>query len=810
MEKFLNQVKVPTTNSNVYKDECLLCYETPKSKSGLFICFNSFQCFCEEHLKFYVEKSGNKLFLNLKQIKKDKEEIKEKPKKLAIGIEGGFNFDGNPEYDDLYSFIALSPLNQVIPLPSNEVPIIISQSYEAIKGAINATMKQDQLQWDGTNVKDSIYTENLKQIENTNVPKTDWICSKHDKGCDIQDNLWLCLTCGSINCGRKNWDGSGGNNHGIEHFEQTEHPLAVKLGTITSNGDGDIFSYFEKDMVKDPFLSKHLEFFGLKISDMKKTAKTMAELELDRNLNFESARIEQSGKNDVALFGPKLTGLKNLGNSCYLASSIQCLFSIKEFQENYGNLTKDLYLNSKLHPSDDFDLQFSKLGQVLLSGKYSIPIKKEDEEKKEITINKQEGIPPKSFKLLIGKDHSEFSTSKQQDALEFIQHLMGLIEKNSKKTNRKDLSEIFKFKTEERIECISSHKVKYSNSYDFILPLNVPLDLAKNLKEYQEYQDKIKKEEKEFLEKEEKNIEEAKLKNIPYTRKNFKSSMDKQINPIVSIKDCIKVFGEKSIIDDFYSTAMNQKTKALKTNHLSTFPDYLIISINRFIVEGLNYKKLNVSISDVDEIDLSSIRGFGKKENEELLPENKEEKLNINQEFVDNLVNMGFEKHVAEKAVYKTNNSSFEQAMEWIFSHQNDSDINDPIIPPKSTSNLKFSDDDILMLGEMGFKRDEAILALSNTNNDMSRAVEWLFSHQDELSVLLKKDEKPKEKQLKDGKEVYELFGVISHIGSNTQMGHYVCFIKMNDKWVKFNDSDVESCENPPLDLGYVYFYKRK
>jgi len=41
-------------------------------------------------------------------------------------------------------------------------------------------------------------------------------------------------------------------------------------------------------------------------------------------------------------------------------------------------------------------------------------------------------------------------------------------------------------------------------------------------------------------------------------------------------------------------------------------------------------------------------------------------------------------------------------------------------------------------------------------------------------------------------------------------MGHYVAFLKIDGKWVKFNDSVVESCEKPPLDLGYVYYYKRK
>ncbi len=39
-------------------------------------------------------------------------------------------------------------------------------------------------------------------------------CSK----CDLSANLWLCLTCGNLGCGRKAYDGTGGNNHGVEHF----------------------------------------------------------------------------------------------------------------------------------------------------------------------------------------------------------------------------------------------------------------------------------------------------------------------------------------------------------------------------------------------------------------------------------------------------------------------------------------------------------------------------------------------------------------------------------------------------------------
>lgn len=37
--------------------------------------------------------------------------------------------------------------------------------------------------------------------------------------CDLKTNLWLCLICGNVGCGRKYFDGTGGNNHGINHYE---------------------------------------------------------------------------------------------------------------------------------------------------------------------------------------------------------------------------------------------------------------------------------------------------------------------------------------------------------------------------------------------------------------------------------------------------------------------------------------------------------------------------------------------------------------------------------------------------------------
>lgn len=45
----------------------------------------------------------------------------------------------------------------------------------------------------------------------------------------------------------------------------------------------DVYSYDEDDMVLDPKLPEHLAHFGIDIMSMKKTDKTMVELEIDAN-----------------------------------------------------------------------------------------------------------------------------------------------------------------------------------------------------------------------------------------------------------------------------------------------------------------------------------------------------------------------------------------------------------------------------------------------------------------------------------------------------------------------------------------------
>lgn len=60
-----------------------------------------------------------------------------------------------------------------------------------------------------------------------------------------------------------------------------------------------------------------------------------------------------------------------------------------------------------------------------------------------------------------------------------------------------------------------------------------------------------------------------------------------------------------------------------------------------------------------------------------------------------------------------------------------------------------------------------------------------------------------------DGEAKYELVAIISHIGSNTACGHYVAHVKRKGRWYIYNDDKVAVSEKLPLELGYMFLYRR-
>ena len=104
------------------------------------------------------------------------------------------------------------------------------------------------------------------------------------QSCELKENLWLCLTCGALGCGREQYGGLAGNGHALKHAESSSHAVAVKLGTITPEGQADVYCYGCDDSKLDLKLAAHLANFGINVATQEKTQKTMTELVSDATL----------------------------------------------------------------------------------------------------------------------------------------------------------------------------------------------------------------------------------------------------------------------------------------------------------------------------------------------------------------------------------------------------------------------------------------------------------------------------------------------------------------------------------------------
>uniref|UniRef100_A0A5F8GMX6 Ubiquitin carboxyl-terminal hydrolase n=1 Tax=Monodelphis domestica TaxID=13616 RepID=A0A5F8GMX6_MONDO len=175
-----------------------------------------------------------------------------------------------------------------------------------------------------------------------------WHCMQ----CNTTESVWACLKCSHVACGRYI------EEHAFKHFEETRHPLAMEVNDLY------VFCYLCEDYVLNDNPEGDLKLLRSTLSAIRSQKQ---DLSVRSATSSPTSRRVQSSKfkpfysiRRKPMVTPGVTGLRNLGNTCYMNSILQVLSHLQKFRECF--LTLDLCETEEL-------LAKTANGKAQMSGK---------------------------------------------------------------------------------------------------------------------------------------------------------------------------------------------------------------------------------------------------------------------------------------------------------------------------------------------------------------------------------------------------------------------------------------------------------
>ncbi|ANQ06742.1 Ubiquitin carboxyl-terminal hydrolase a [Plasmodium coatneyi] len=828
-------IREPSKDDVIHLDECSVTGYKNIFEDGVFVDLISFESFGLSCLKY-----------NYNRAQEEKSEIKN----LTLNVEGGFKESKVYNYQYEYALYDLQT-NLYISLDEVEDESVKNICNKIISHK-NELKKENQNKW-VNEIKESKYAKDLVQLPNITIKNENLECAV----CKAKKNIWLNLSDGYIGCGRKIFNYGGGclnNEEGaaLKHYYESgkKYPLVVKLGTITKEGEADVFSYAddENDSVIDPYIDVHLKNLGINITNLNKTEVTTLEKEIKENQNINFSSILDKDTQLVCKEGK--VGFVNLGNTCYMNCALQVLLSIKEVSYRYIDNQLDflLTLDRKSKTHQDMFIQYAKLCTLIFKEDYINKKKnyikrfKGECEKRNVDVTYDSdvdeencvSINPSMFRTCLNQKGNSFCNNNQQDIFEFLTYLLNeLIEnennifhrilsgenaskrkinqlvnieqgKETKKSNNtspaggantqkdnghksdKSLFNLFTFEMDQTIVS-DEHNVSRSSFQNNILSLDIPLDNAV-----------LKK------------LEEETSPTSP---------------PPVTLLDCLNNFIKKDYIDEYYSEEKKTKTLAQKDIKFKTFPPYLFIHIKRFYAdENWNAKKINVPVQADEYINLEFMRsensrvegdkssaygegGPGKNSTNTAHAGKNSDEYIMKQyrDLLDSLLDLGFEKEKVLEAIRKVKVKNVNNCISYIYGE--DSVELDPQEVNQGTTEV--NSENLNSIVSMGVNKNVAMAALLINKNDLQKSIDYIFTNMDDLTES-KCASIVNRNKCEDGIANYELVASIVHMGSNANSGHYICYIKDDSQWYVYNDNKIGLCDtNKGRDTAYIHLYKR-
>lgn len=403
-------------------------------------------------------------------------------------------------------------------------------------------------------------------------------------------------------------------------------------------------------------------------------------------------------------------------------------------QDRYLVIRDQILQSTSGDPTNDFMVQLSKVAHALLTEKYVPPTNVETEEKKvNVSLEELGGdvntlekyiIAPRMFKQLVGRNHPEFSTSRQQDVYDFYCHLLSVMQKAEHGQLAKVLgggsgapctTSIFEYHNQVKFKELDSNQVKFAkhgpSTLENILSLRIPMDKAEKIPAVDSEKD------------DEDPLQESKRQRVPEEEKLR-----------IPFEACLEYCKQPEVVT-LRHPVTNQPTSFLKTTRFATFPRYLVLRLERYYVgENWTPKKISAEIPVPEKLDLSHLRGQGLQADETEIVEGDSSSGSasagadvfvIDENLVEQLVCMGFSENGCRRAAIATKNADMETAMNWILEHMEDSDFNSPPVFPSndggSTGAPQIDEEKLMMLTCMGFTVEQASAALMTTDMNTER-----------------------------------------------------------------------------------------